>query len=290
MAITVEEAADSPELTVGGNGPSATRRYIVRGTTSETTALEQVKSTSPEYYENLVRESRTVRPFGNPLYSSAFEVEVRYVVEDDSQPNDVTETASTKRQNSVMTTNESSFSFETGGGNQHITQAREHIGTFPATEPDHGGAINFDGEAINGIDIQVPVYNFSETHVLPSSVVTSAYKSALFEATGKVCAGEFREYEDGEVLFLGASGNRRGIDEDDDWEITFQFAASRNRESPSIGEITLTGTIQGWYYVWVEYEDAEELNFIVKRPRAVHVERVYDSVQFSTLGIGIGEL
>ncbi len=55
--------------------------------------------------------------------------------------------------------------------------------------------------------------------------MTGAYKSTLFFLTACVNSDGFKGFAPGEVLFLGASGTQRG---QEDWEITFKFAASPN--------------------------------------------------------------
>ena len=88
----------------------------------------------------------------------------------------------------------------------------------------------------------------------------------------------------GEVLFMGASGSKRGSD---DWEITFRFAASPNKTGLTVGDIVGIDK-KGWEYMWVRYADAEDAaaKAIVKKPVAVYVEKVYEEGDFSTLGIG----
>ncbi|MCK4343502.1 MAG: hypothetical protein KAY37_17450 [Phycisphaerae bacterium] len=77
--------------------------------------------------------------------------------------------------------------------------------------------------SVEGVDIAVPVYHFSETHYLPDAIVSPAYRGTLFSLTGKVNGGAFKGFAAGECLFLGAAGAKRGSG---DWEITFRFAAS----------------------------------------------------------------
>ena len=86
----------------------------------------------------------------------------------------------------------------------------------------------------------------------------------------------------GEVLFLGASGSQRG---EDDWEITFRFAASPNVTGLTVGPITGIAK-RGWEYLWVRYSDAEDQHVLVKQPIAAYVEKVYDEGNFAGLGIG----
>jgi hypothetical protein len=138
--------------------------------------------------------------------------------------------------------------------------------------------------SVEGVDVTVPVYNFSETHYIADAAVTGAYKAALFGLTGRVNNAAFKRFAAGEVLFLGASGSKRG---DEDRQITFKFAASPNVTGLTVG--TITGIAKGgWQYMWVLYEEQEDATAskLVKRPKAVYVERVYYDGNFSALGIG----
>ena len=128
----------------------------------------------------------------------------------------------------------------------------------------------------------MPVYNFSETHYLPAAFIDGAYKATLFALTGKVNGGSFKGFAAGEVLFLGASGSQRG---NEDWEISYKFAASPNMTGLSVG--ALTGIAKGgWQHLWVLYSDQVDQNTLIKRPIAAYVEQVYWPGDFSLLGIG----
>ena len=182
---------------------------------------------------------------------------------------------------------ESSFSFDTGGGTQHITQSIQTINKYAPpgkTAPDFKGAVGVTHDNVEGVDITIPVYNFSETHYLDDAVVTPSYRGTLFNLTGKVNNDSFKGMAAGECLFLGASGSKRGSD---DWEITFRFAASPNKTGLTVGEITGIDK-KGWEYMWVRYADSEDTaaKAIVKKPVAAYIEKVYDEGDFSQLGIG----
>ena len=86
------------------------------------------------------------------------------------------------------------------------------------------------------------------------------------------------------MLFLGASGSKTGVEH---WEIAFKFAASPNVTNLDVGGITVSSK-KGWEYLWVRFRDADDAaaKSLVKRPAAAYVERVYESADFSTLGIG----
>jgi hypothetical protein len=138
---------------------------------------------------------------------------------------------------------------------------------------------------VEGVDITVPVYHFSETHYFDDAVVTGAYKATLFLLTGTVNNAGFKGFSAGEVLFLGASGSKRGKEP---WEVSFKFAASPNVTGLSVGDITGIAK-KGWEYLWVRYNDQEDTvaKVLVKRPVAAYVEQVYGYGNFAGLGIGV---
>ena len=184
--------------------------------------------------------------------------------------------------------NEPSFNFDTGGGTKHITQSLSTIGKFPATAPDFAGAVEVDNEGnVNGVDIAMPVMNFSETHYFSPGRVSTSYKKRIAELTGCVNSGSFKGYAAGEVLFLGASGSRRGKRSSDYWEITFKFAVSPNTKNFKAGAITVTSK-KGWDYLWVRYADdvSTDRKALIKKPVAAYVEKVYEQASFGGLGIG----
>lgn len=184
--------------------------------------------------------------------------------------------------------NEPSFNFDTGGGTRHITQSLQTIGKFPATAPDFAGAIEVDNEGnVNGVDISMPIMNFSETHYFSPGRVSTSYKKRIADLTGCINAGSFKGYAAGEVLFLGASGSRRGKHSRDYWEITFKFAVSPNVANLRVGTLTVSSK-KGWDYLWVRYADdvSTDRKALIKKPVAVYVEKVYEQASFSGLGIG----
>lgn len=190
---------------------------------------------------------------------------------------------------SFLQPGQSSFAFEIGGGTQHITQSKETIANYAigdADPPDFKGAIGVTAEGVEGVDIQVPVFHFSETHIVAAETVTESYKAKIFGLYAKTNDAIFRGYAIGEVLFLGATGNRRGTLPTDPWEITYRFAAQPNATGLTVGELTEIDK-KGWEYLWVRYADHhdETLGVLIKRPVSVHVERVYDAGDFSELGI-----
>ena len=102
-----------------------------------------------------------------------------------------------------------------------------------------------------------------------------------FDLTGRVNQAPFRSWAAGEILFEGAAGSKRG---EEDWQITFHFAASRNKQNVKIGDITIPSK-KGWEYLWVAYADVEQANegVLVKHPLYAVVEKLYEDGDFTKL-------
>jgi hypothetical protein len=274
MPTSFTEKYESRKITTNaaGNAESAEFIYALRGVADEGSARILAGSSTPSTYGDLVRKNISLDPVHIDtanLGACIWEVTVQYGVKEEPETGDPAQ-----------------FSFDTGGGTQHITQAIQTISRHAAsgTAPDFKGAIGVTHDNVEGVDITVPVYNFSETHYLADATVTLSYRGTLFNLTGKVNNGSFKGLAAGECLFLGASGSKRG---EDDWEITYRFAASPNRSGISVGPITVASK-KGWEYLWVRYADEEDAgsNTLVKKPIAAYVERVYEEGNFAALGIG----
>ena len=180
------------------------------------------------------------------------------------------------------------FAFDTGGGTMHLNQSIKTDGKYPNDVPDFAGAIEVDNEGnVNGVDVTMPVLNFTETHTLSGTRVSTSYKKTLAALTGTVNRSGFRGFSSGEVLFLGASGTKRSKKASAPWEITFRFAVSPNKAGFKVGDIQVSRKY-GWDYLWVRYADkvAENRKNMVKKPVAVYVEQVYPEGDFGNLGIG----
>ncbi|MEK6778847.1 MAG: hypothetical protein AABY80_04180 [Candidatus Deferrimicrobiota bacterium] len=268
--VTVEELFEGRTEVVSAKS-TAEVPYLVRGAADEMEVKVAITANTPMFYAGLLRKSVEL---AEHITADTWKVNVRY-----ERP---------EKGEEGTPPPENNFSFDTGGGTQHITQSLETKNKYgPSASEMLGGAIGFDGENVTGVDITVPVYNFSETHYFPYEVMTDALRQCLFRATGSVNDDAFRGFQPGEVLFLGASGSRQGEDPEDLWEVTFKFAASKNRTDIQVGEI---GPIEkkGWEYMWVQYapEVDEDVKVLIKKPVAVYVERVYPETSFALFEIG----
>ena len=181
-------------------------------------------------------------------------------------------------------------SFDTTGGTMHKTQAdaerRYGVNNFPA---DMQKAIGVDANGVNGVDVVMPQLQWQETYDVPNAYVTATYARGLARMTGTTNNASFRGFEAGEVLFMGCTGSQEWDDQKGKgpWSLSFKFVASPNITNETIG--TITGIEKkGHEYLWVRYEDSVSSNELLKRPKAVYVNRVYKESDFSQLGIGTG--
>lgn len=259
MAGTISEDYLSRKFTVGQTNGRELVYHIV-GTTSESDAQALLVANAPSTYGGLVLEDISADYEGGGKWKGY----ARY----------------------VRLSGSDEYTFDTGGGTQRITQSLSTINSYaPAgmTAPNFQGAIGVSEDRVEGVDISVPAYQFTETHTLADAAVTTSYKTTLAGLTGKVNNATFRGFAAGECLFLGAAGSKRG---DELWSITFRFACQPNATGLTVGSITGIDKL-GWDYLWVRYADYSDLSAycLVKRPIAVYVERVYAQADFSGLGI-----
>ena len=266
MPITVEQRWPGYEVKIGER-QSVSSEYIIRGTSDEGAAWSALNVFAATFVsgfaQQLVKQDVSIT---GRLAEDAWEGEVSW------------------GQLQSPETGESTFSFDTGGGQQHITNSLKTRARYaPAGQvpPDFRGAIGVTDNSVEGVDIQVPVYNFNETHYLSDHLVTPAYKKTLFLLTGTVNRQPFKGFAPGEVLFQGASGSKRGVEQ---WEVTFRFAASPNVSGLVLGDIGGIGKA-GHDYLWVRYAEDEDAaaNRLVRRPVGVYIEQVYPEGDFSGL-------
>lgn len=177
------------------------------------------------------------------------------------------------------------YTFDIGGGTQKITQSYNTVAYAPPglIAPNFQGAIGVTDDKVEGVDVVIPTYNFSETLPWEDGDITDAYKTILFNLVGTKNAAPFRNFAAGECQLMGVSGSRSG---DENWYITYRFSSSPNASGLTVGTITGISKL-GWDYLWVRYADyidgsAQQL---VKRPVACYVETVVPDGDFTQLGI-----
>ena len=272
MTITVTELAlesRTGDVSVDGRSSTAELVYIVQGTAFSNIAVDSVKAAAPTVFNGLIR-----RRFGfEPMSNTAWKVSVSY--------------DSAKR----LQVNEYEYEFDIGTQSQRITQSKKTESIYRApqgnqipTAPNYRGAINVQDGRVQGVDVEIPTYQWTETYIFPAEVVTEGYKNTLYSLTGTKNAAFFRGKAAGEVLFGGCRGRLRNEDE---FSVSFQFIASPNVANLNVNGMLITK--KGHDFVWFLYADQPDtgnLVSVVKRPMFAYVEKVYEDGDFSLLGIG----
>lgn len=259
MPAYIAERFDSRPSTLG-DAPTLDLIYIVKDSNNDEEVRTLVDTEAPDLYFDLDKDSIQTEPQGGGVWFAT----VRYTIKG----------------------NPADFEFDTSGGSQRLatslaTLQRVALPGFSA--PNYQGAINVTEDRVEGVDITVPVYTFSETHYYDLLLVTPVLKYTFFQLTGRVNDDSFKGFAKGEVLFLGASGSKKGLER---WAITFKFAASPNVINQPLGSGGLLVTKEGWEHLWVRFADDVDANVLIKIPVAFYVERVYPYGDLSLLGLG----
>jgi hypothetical protein len=269
--VVLTERPDSRKWTVG-EGAAFELRYNAVGSSDPLRVRDVAAAELPLWWEGFIRTNIGIEP-DPTVVDSALGKGLWLVIGSYEPP----------------TVNGVKQSFDTSGGTFHITQSlftRDKYALPGKTPTDHKGAINADGEKVQGVDIVVPVYQFTETYELSPFIVTPTYRITLFTLTGVLNNAKFRGFIRGECLFMGASGT---LDQQGNYQVDFKFASSPELRDFKVGEITV-GLKRGWDYIWVSYEKQSDADSgkLALRPSEVHVERVYREGNFAALGIGTG--
>ena len=278
MATRVEEAYSERDQTINAKGEVTEIEipYLVFEAADEDAALAAARSTATSRtVSGMVLDEVEVTERVN---KDTWKVKAIYKDEDSDDPDEPDEEEET-----------SSFAFDTGGGTMHRNQSLKTVSKVPNDAPDFNGAIEVDNEGnVNGVDVTMPVLNFTETHTMNGSRVTTSYKKSVAALTGTVNRSGFRGFSAGEVLFLGASGTKRSKKPNAPWEITFRFAVSPNQSGLQVGKLKVSNK-KGWDYFWVRYADkvADNKKNVIKEPVAAYVEQVYPDGDFGNLGLGM---
>lgn len=188
-------------------------------------------------------------------------------------------------------TGSATFTFDTSGGTQHITQSLATVGQASSgTASNYKGAIGVTEDSVEGVDIETSGFDFRVTAYVPAASMTNSYIGALKRLTKKVnqvewsveVDGVIQTFAKGCVRLLGVSGSKR-ISEGD-WELSFAFSA---REPVSATVNTMAYTAEGWQYVWFRYEESADATSkrLVKTAVEVLVEQVYEYGDFAELSL-----
>lgn len=259
MSFTLDEMIDSRSST--HTEPTETRRYLADGEQDDALVRGYALAGTP---------SAIFGPYG-VLYRQDVRID----------PIDFKQYAVTvpfgRRQ---RTTGSIAWNFDTSGATVRIRCGKEHIASYPDDGDFHKGAlgVNGDGE-VEGTETIIPTLKLNVTYKHPLAAVSLDYVKTLHRFTGRTNSSTFLTFAAGELLYLGAAGSDGSESEAD---VTYQFAASPNETDLTFGPITGVAK-KGWEYAWIEFKDAVSGGQAVREPKRVHVDRVYDAVDFASI-------
>ncbi len=247
--------------------PGVTLLYSLTGVGDDAYARWYVTAATPLMHGGLYRQKISIDPEGGGLW----DVVVPYGPRPEPE------------------LNEFRLSFDTTGGTAHVTHSKDHIQTHIAVDPwtennPHKGGINVADGVVEGVDIVISQFAWTEDWQLPITYMSMTYGTLIEAVTGTVNLNPFRNRPAGTVRFDGGVGSASNK-EPDLCSISFRFTTSKHT-SDAMPNFKGGIAKMGWEYLWVESERKKDGTNLPTVPRAVHVERVYDADDFAKLGIG----
>lgn len=268
MAFRWDERIDSGDFTA--NPDTITLKFVCGRSNDERYVYAYALSATSYIYKNLFRQDLSAKHLGGGMWH----VDVPY----GEKP--------LPEQGSYR------VSYNTTGATTRVTQALSHVASYARsgeTAPDHGGAINVapDGR-VEGVDKVIPSFKWTEEHTLFTGLAGWTYSQVLKALTGYVNHFPFRGFSQGEVLFLGATGDYSSETENQfETKITFHFEQTDSISNVAYDEVTGVTKV-GWEYIWFEHaqEDDSTANRLKSPLIAVHREKIYETANFGLLQIG----
>jgi hypothetical protein len=287
MPITVEETPTSRQST---HGNVITFRYLCKGSSDEAAIIAAVVAEAPTDYTFVVDGDNVTVPQApiklEPLWADTETSTGHWLA---TVPYQDTGAAPYPPQ-----AGEVDEGFDILTQTRHITQSINHVQSYDSSgtlgDP-HSGAIGWDGENNVGTDILEPIFRFTKRGYLEQATVTPSFQGDLMDLVSRINDDTFFGFAAGQVMLIGVAGKLRARTSTALWEMTYSFAASKNRTNLVIGKAPNQITVAvkgGWHYLWVEYQTTVDgaNNRLVAPPIAAHVEQVYRDGDFSLLGIG----
>lgn len=274
MPVEIAERKKRRRLT----GKSAERLYLIRGATSEAEARTALLAAA-EVPTTVNGWPRVVADFGvDEIEENLFE--------------GVASWANPNYDPSQQEIGEFSYSFDISGQTQHITHSIATVSSDAAPGSAHRnfhGAINVQPNGdIGGVDVSVPVFNFTMSLARAVADVDMAYVLALANLVGRTNDDTFQGFAAGELLFTSVHGTRQN---DEKWNIDFGFARMPNKEdivlnAGTVREMTVPSK-KGWEYLWCYFDTFEDVSnhTLVKFISNYYVEKVNDEGDFTVTGL-----
>jgi len=158
--------------------------------------------------------------------------------------------------------------------------------------PDFKGLIGVSKDNVAGVDVVTGGFKFTMQKKYLATQVPAFYLSLLMDLTGQVAntplvatwKGQILSFDVGEILYLGASIDDGGQDQDgvEIMTINHQFEFSKNDDNLTVGGIDGIEKA-GWDYLWCLYRDVVNQGYRAKEIVAVYVEQVYEQASFAVL-------
>lgn len=290
MALHIHERTGSRSVSTSRDGANETIEYSVTGTLDENEAYDLVAVTAPPVYNSLGRSKIDLKPQGGLLWYATVEYESRFSTSEGDLPPE----AGGNQESALPDSSDpltAEFSFDTAGGNAHITQSLETMSSTPAAGvaalPDYKRVIGVHKDRVDGCDILTGKLELTIQKKWPR--MTMNYLLILKQLTGKSNTFPWGGFASDEILFLGGTGRYVGDGRNDHpWEVTYRFAISESEYDIEIAPGLVVPEKKGWHYLWVDYlDEVDPAAFVaLQRPRGAWVERVYDHEDFALLGLG----
>ena len=270
--VNVSQRYDARAMAMDADGEftEVSVQFLAEGARDEAEALEAVHDAAPEEWEELPMESLEISSRDS---EDVFTVEVKYKNKESS-------TSSSREKNEEETT----VSFDCGGGTMHLTHSYEQRIAFGTKKA--GGAIGWNGKtgaemAISGVDVPTAQLRETYTKVMRLSRITTSFKRKVARLVGKVNSGSFKGWSKGEVMFLGMSYSCPAK-KSTKVLVSFNFAVQPN-ESVSVAGHKIEK--EGFEYAWALSRTLDDNGTPQADVEAIYVDKVcrYDS--FSTLGL-----
>lgn len=251
-------------------GDTVERVWFITGFDNDLEVCAHVEAHTPPFYDSLPRQDYKVEPIALQLWKVA----VNY---SDGQ----------REREQEPEANDSRFELDIGGAPVRVAVSKANTRYPTSTAPDRKGtiAVDKDGQP-QGVDVNTPTAAYAETHYLPRALITRNYANAIAGLAWHTNNAPFRIWAAGEVLFAGArlSSTTKTLA-----EVIFRFEISSNATGLTVGAITGISK-QGHDYLDIAYEDTEVTadgkKYLLAIPKFVYIHRLYDSADFSLLGIG----
>lgn len=165
--------------------------------------------------------------------------------------------------------------------------------------PDYKNLINVNPDgAVQGVDIGVSQLIITVTKQYDDTAVDNAFKLQLLKAMNSVNSVTYRGWKPGEVYLQGISNTDAGNEKTN---ITYRFVIEQNRvdtipippgtpdNTLTVGDITKINK-NGHEYLWVSYREERDTvsKAVIKVPKFIYVEKMYDDYDFNNALLGIG--